>query len=60
MTDENQTPAWLRPVIKMEGGIVDPDHFENWGLSDPKQLKQYRDWKAKFDAEQDKLYGVTK
>ena len=52
-------PGFGRAPIKMEGGVADPDECE-WDFSDPKELALYKDWKAQFDAEQDRLYGVTK
>ena len=48
-----------RATIKMEGGVCDPDECE-WDFGDPIELATYKDQKARFDSEQDRLYGVTK
>jgi hypothetical protein len=52
-------PSFGRATIKMEGGIADPADCD-WDFNDPEQMATYRTWKAKFDAEQDRLYGVSK
>ena len=54
-----ELPRFQRATIKMEGGIADPDERE-WDFTDPRELGIYIDWKARFTAEQDRLYGVNK
>ena len=51
--------AFGRATIKMEDGVCDPDELE-WDFRDSTELATYKDWKAQFDAEQDRLYGITK
>lgn len=54
-----ELPRFQRATIKMEGGVCDPDELE-WNFRDSTELATYKDWKAQFDAEQDRLYGITK
>lgn len=57
----SKTPvsAFGRPTIKIEGGVCDPDECE-WDFDDPIERGIYKEWKAQFEAEQDRLYGITK
>ena len=54
-----ELPGFRRVTIQMEGGVCDPDELE-WDFRDSTELAIYKDWKAQFDAEQDRLYGSTK
>lgn len=47
-------PEFGRAPIVMEGGIADPDRYV-WECNCEKCQERYKEWKEKFDAEQEKL-----
>ena len=52
--DSNMLPNFGLAQIKMEGGISNPDEWL-WECDCEKCQERYKEWKEKFDAEQEKL-----
>ena len=47
-------PGFGRAPIVMEGGVSDPDAW-TWECNCEKCQERYKEWKEKFDAEQETL-----